>query len=175
MSYSWTNNRMSPFPSHTILFQSHLLFSFMGGNSTKATSGINGAGTTSQQDLDIKDSAKVFFEDTKKSVSINYTYHKFVFSSFFHFSYRQKTLLVTTSSASSPVAPATPSTGSSTNSVSTYQRSPASVATLNPALTAAGLNSPAWSSHTLNWSVSKISQAPLRTASKSTRKPASPS
>lgn len=145
----------------------------MGGNSTKATSGINGAGTTSQQDLDIKDSAKVFFEDTKKSVSINYTYHIFVFSSFFFC--RQKTLLVTTSSASSPVAPATPSTGSSTNSVSTFQRSPASVATLNPALTAAGLSSPAWSSPTLNWSVSKISQAPLPTASKSTRKPASPS
>ncbi|TDL22789.1 fumarate reductase [Rickenella mellea] len=40
---------------------------FMGGNSTKATSGINGAGTTSQQDLGIHDSAKIFFEDTKKS------------------------------------------------------------------------------------------------------------
>ncbi|KAL1747081.1 FAD binding domain-containing protein [Schizophyllum fasciatum] len=40
---------------------------FMGGNSTKATSGINGAGTQSQQDLGIPDSAKLFFEDTKKS------------------------------------------------------------------------------------------------------------
>ncbi|EIW82562.1 Flavocytochrome c [Coniophora puteana RWD-64-598 SS2] len=40
---------------------------FMGGNSTKATSGINGAGTQSQQDLGIPDSAKIFFEDTKKS------------------------------------------------------------------------------------------------------------
>ncbi|OJT15326.1 Fumarate reductase [Trametes pubescens] len=40
---------------------------FMGGNSTKATSGINGAGTQSQQDLGIPDNAKTFFEDTKKS------------------------------------------------------------------------------------------------------------
>ena len=44
--------------------------SFMGGNSTKATSGINGAGTQTQQDLGIPDSAKQFFEDTKRSVSI---------------------------------------------------------------------------------------------------------
>lgn len=41
----------------------------MGGNSTKATSGINGAGTQSQQDAGIKDSAKTFFDDTKKSAS----------------------------------------------------------------------------------------------------------
>jgi len=41
----------------------------MGGNSTKATSGINGAGTQTQQDAGIPDSAKIFFEDTKKSVS----------------------------------------------------------------------------------------------------------
>ncbi|RPD63819.1 Flavocytochrome c [Lentinus tigrinus ALCF2SS1-6] len=40
---------------------------FMGGNSTKATSGINGAGTQPQQDLGIPDSAKIFFEDTKRS------------------------------------------------------------------------------------------------------------
>lgn len=40
----------------------------MGGNSTKATSGINGAGTNTQRDLNIPDSAKIFFEDTKKSV-----------------------------------------------------------------------------------------------------------
>nr|XP_019008521.1 fumarate reductase [Kwoniella pini CBS 10737]OCF47302.1 fumarate reductase [Kwoniella pini CBS 10737] len=38
--------------------------SFMGGNSTKATSGINGAGT---QTLGIPDSAQKFFDDTKKS------------------------------------------------------------------------------------------------------------
>lgn len=41
----------------------------MGGNSTKATSGINGAGTGPQHELGIQDSAKIFFEDTKKSVS----------------------------------------------------------------------------------------------------------
>lgn len=41
----------------------------MGGNSTKATSGINGAGTQAQQELGIPDSAKIFFEDTKRSVS----------------------------------------------------------------------------------------------------------
>lgn len=41
---------------------------FMGGNSTKATSGINGAGTQTQQEAGIPDNAKIFFEDTKKSV-----------------------------------------------------------------------------------------------------------
>ncbi|KAI5477479.1 hypothetical protein MNV49_006325 [Pseudohyphozyma bogoriensis] len=41
--------------------------SFFGGNSTKATSGINGAGTKAQAKLGIKDSAKAFFDDTKKS------------------------------------------------------------------------------------------------------------
>lgn len=41
----------------------------MGGNSTKATSGINGAGTQTQQELGIPDNAKIFFEDTKRSVS----------------------------------------------------------------------------------------------------------
>lgn len=40
------------------------------GNSTKATSGINGAGTATQHELGIPDSAKIFFEDTKKSVSM---------------------------------------------------------------------------------------------------------
>ncbi|PFH52071.1 hypothetical protein AMATHDRAFT_57895 [Amanita thiersii Skay4041] len=40
---------------------------FMGGNSTKATSGINGAGTLTQQELGIPDNAKVFFDDTKRS------------------------------------------------------------------------------------------------------------
>jgi flavocytochrome c len=40
---------------------------FMGGNSTKATSGINGAGTQTQQEQGIPDSAKTFFEDTKRS------------------------------------------------------------------------------------------------------------
>ncbi|KAJ3550933.1 hypothetical protein NMY22_g128 [Coprinellus aureogranulatus] len=40
---------------------------FMGGNSTKATSGINGAGTNSQRKLGIPDTAEIFFADTKKS------------------------------------------------------------------------------------------------------------
>lgn len=40
---------------------------FAGGNSTKATSGINGAGTKAQETLGIKDSAKAFFDDTKAS------------------------------------------------------------------------------------------------------------
>ncbi|EIN12076.1 fumarate reductase [Punctularia strigosozonata HHB-11173 SS5] len=40
---------------------------FMGGNSTKATSGINGAGTQTQLEQGIPDTAKIFFEDTKKS------------------------------------------------------------------------------------------------------------
>jgi succinate dehydrogenase/fumarate reductase flavoprotein subunit len=43
------------------------LFVLTQGNSTKATSGINGAGTNAQAELGIPDSAKVFFEDTKKS------------------------------------------------------------------------------------------------------------
>lgn len=42
----------------------------MGGNSTKATSGINGAGTQTQQDRGIADSAKIFFDDTKHSVRV---------------------------------------------------------------------------------------------------------
>ena len=41
--------------------------SFLGGNSTKATSGINGAGTNTQADLGVADSAKIFYEDTLKS------------------------------------------------------------------------------------------------------------
>jgi len=58
---------------HRFFFQhfrplSTLSFRFMGGNSTKATSGINGAGTQTQQDLGIADSAKIFFDDTKHSV-----------------------------------------------------------------------------------------------------------
>uniref|UniRef100_A0A0D6R7T5 fumarate reductase (NADH) n=1 Tax=Araucaria cunninghamii TaxID=56994 RepID=A0A0D6R7T5_ARACU len=40
---------------------------FFGGNSTKATSGINGALTRSQVDLTIGDSVKQFYEDTLKS------------------------------------------------------------------------------------------------------------
>jgi len=39
---------------------------FFGGNSTKATSGINGSGTRSQKALKIEDSAEVFEADTKR-------------------------------------------------------------------------------------------------------------
>jgi succinate dehydrogenase/fumarate reductase flavoprotein subunit len=39
----------------------------MGGNSTKATSGINGALTQTQTDEKIGDSVKQFYEDTLKS------------------------------------------------------------------------------------------------------------
>lgn len=41
--------------------------SFCGGNSTKATSGINGALTRTQQDLGIPDSAETFYRDTAAS------------------------------------------------------------------------------------------------------------
>ena len=40
---------------------------FMGGNSTKATSGINGALTRTQVDEQITDSVKQFYDDTLKS------------------------------------------------------------------------------------------------------------
>lgn len=40
---------------------------FFGGNSTKATSGINGALTRTQVDLSIKDSVQQFYDDTIKS------------------------------------------------------------------------------------------------------------
>ena len=39
---------------------------FCGGNSTKATSGINGAGTKAQADKGIEDSVKLFTSDTLK-------------------------------------------------------------------------------------------------------------
>jgi succinate dehydrogenase/fumarate reductase flavoprotein subunit len=40
---------------------------FFGGNSTKATSGINGALTRTQVDHQIGDSVKQFYDDTMKS------------------------------------------------------------------------------------------------------------
>ena len=40
--------------------------SFCGGNSTKATSGINGANSRTQRDKGIKDSADLFTSDTLK-------------------------------------------------------------------------------------------------------------
>ena len=53
-----------------VRYSSALFHRFMGGNSTKATSGINGAGTNAQKALNIPDSAKIFFDDTKKSVRV---------------------------------------------------------------------------------------------------------
>lgn len=44
-----------------------LYLDFFGGNSTKATSGINGALTRTQVDEKIGDSVKQFYEDTLKS------------------------------------------------------------------------------------------------------------
>ena len=56
----------------------------MGGNSTKATSGINGAGTQSQQDLGIQDSSRIFFEDTKKSVRVSHLHGLFIIAKPIH-------------------------------------------------------------------------------------------
>ena len=39
---------------------------FCGGNSTKATSGINGSETKTQKNLNIKDSNELFFQDTMR-------------------------------------------------------------------------------------------------------------
>ena len=40
---------------------------FLGGNSTKATSGINGAGSRTQAKMGVKDSYETFLEDTVRS------------------------------------------------------------------------------------------------------------
>lgn len=53
------------FPRPSLL--TALRLDFFGGNSTKATSGINGALTRTQTDLGIQDSVKQFYEDTLKS------------------------------------------------------------------------------------------------------------
>ena len=50
----------------THLLTVHLI-DFFGGNSTKATSGINGALTRTQVDAKIGDSVKQFYDDTLKS------------------------------------------------------------------------------------------------------------
>ena len=44
--------------------------SFCGGNSTKATSGINGAGTKTQKSSSIPDNAEIFIADTLKGDSV---------------------------------------------------------------------------------------------------------
>lgn len=50
-----------------ILPLAHKSVGFFGGNSTKATSGINGALTRTQVDAKIQDSVKQFYDDTLKS------------------------------------------------------------------------------------------------------------
>ena len=54
---------------HTITsdHQAERYLDFFGGNSTKATSGINGALTRTQVDEKIADSVKQFYDDTLKS------------------------------------------------------------------------------------------------------------
>lgn len=47
--------------------QSSPTIGFFGGNSTKATSGINGALTRTQVDAGVADSVKQFYDDTLKS------------------------------------------------------------------------------------------------------------
>ena len=70
MSFSWTSSRMCSRRFIVCTLFTKVRCRFMGGNSTKATSGINGAGTQTQQELGIPDSAKQFFADTKKSVRL---------------------------------------------------------------------------------------------------------
>lgn len=66
MSYYWTRTVKDPFGNteHSLTV---LPPDFFGGNSTKATSGINGALTRTQVDEKIGDSVKQFYEDTLKS------------------------------------------------------------------------------------------------------------
>lgn len=54
-------------PPHKPTLLSSVLIGFFGGNSTKATSGINGALTRTQVDSKITDSVQQFYEDTLKS------------------------------------------------------------------------------------------------------------
>lgn len=69
MSSSWTRT-VRPSISATLTLEpstSDTKPGFFGGNSTKATSGINGALTRTQVDHGIGDSVKQFYEDTLKS------------------------------------------------------------------------------------------------------------
>lgn len=131
------------------------VFRFMGGNSTKATSGINGAGTQTQQEAGIPDNAKIFFEDTKKSVCSSLSSIPSVTD--ITVIHRPESLREMISSTFSLVAPVTPSTGCRTSSVSTFPRLLVSVDTHNPVPTEGTPNSPVWSSPTLKWNVSRIS------------------
>lgn len=65
-SYYWTRTVRDLFAKtgHPLI---ELSPDFFGGNSTKATSGINGALTRTQVDEKIGDSVKQFYEDTLKS------------------------------------------------------------------------------------------------------------
>lgn len=54
-------------PSQSIAHPLTWIPDFFGGNSTKATSGINGALTRTQVDAKIGDSVKQFYDDTLKS------------------------------------------------------------------------------------------------------------
>jgi hypothetical protein len=69
MSSSSTSKGASHSTSFSLL-PTTLNFRFMGGNSTRATSGINGTGTQTPQDHGIVDSAKIFFDDAKHSVRV---------------------------------------------------------------------------------------------------------
>lgn len=64
-SWSWTSRVCIPPDCNTLPLTSPP--AFFGGNSTKATSGINGALTRTQVDLGIADSVKTFYDDTIKS------------------------------------------------------------------------------------------------------------
>ena len=173
---------MSPFLSY--LLKAQFSSSFMGGNSTKATSGINGAGTNAQKELNIPDSAKIFFEDTKKSVrsasldSPRPCAHEY---------FRLVTSLAMTSLKSLLAALVMPSTGFKVNSVSIFQRSPVSVATASPVPIVVMPNSLEWCvfprapvlrpshshyrmsrlSPTLKWSVSRILPSAILNACRS--------
>lgn len=63
-----STSKGTPYAINSLGIITDIPYRFMGGNSTKATSGINGAGTQTQQENGIPDNAKIFFEDTKKSV-----------------------------------------------------------------------------------------------------------
>lgn len=58
---------MNPGPPPAPVLTRHRNTGFFGGNSTKATSGINGALTRTQVDAGIADSVKQFYDDTLKS------------------------------------------------------------------------------------------------------------
>ena len=59
--------RVDPTGTCRLLLTPRLSPAFFGGNSTKATSGINGALTRTQVDHKIQDSVKQFYDDTLKS------------------------------------------------------------------------------------------------------------